>query len=153
MTMPESELHDFEYSAEVADSHVSTSVWLVLQCALILTVVKGMCACIGAVRTLKSINHMTRSLATHNDYPAGRVRDIAGAIILAAAFYPGRALCLEQSLALYARLRVVGIPAHFRFGVQPQPFAAHAWVELGGEPIDERPEVLRKYIPFPESTP
>lgn len=67
----------------------------------------------------------------------------------AAAFYPGRAECLEQSLALAVLLRRRGIPAQLRLGVRPYPFMAHAWVEYDGRPINEREELVGTLAPFP----
>ena len=68
---------------------------------------------------------------------------------MAALFYPGRARCLEQSLALYVLLRRRGVPAELKLGVQPYPFNAHAWVELNGSPLNERLETVRQFVPLP----
>jgi hypothetical protein len=69
-------------------------------------------------------------------------------LAMAALFYPGRARCLEQSLALYVLLRRRGVPAELKLGVQPYPFNAHAWVELNGSPLNERLETVRQFVPF-----
>ena len=69
-------------------------------------------------------------------------------LAMAALFYPGRARCLEQSLALYILLRRRGVPAELKLGVQPFPFNAHAWVELNGAPLNERLETVRQFVPF-----
>jgi transglutaminase-like putative cysteine protease len=71
-------------------------------------------------------------------------------VALAAAFFPGRAVCLEQSLALFVLLRRRGVPAALRLGVQAYPFYAHAWVELDGEPVNEDREVVEKFRALPE---
>lgn len=53
--------------------------------------------------------------------------------------------CLPRSLTLYLLLRSQGIPAHLCIGVQKYPFfAAHAWVEVGGRPLDENPDRIGK---------
>jgi hypothetical protein len=75
--------------------------------------------------------------------------DVAHRVALGAAFYPRRALCLEQSLALYAMLRRAGAPATLRIGARPVPFAAHAWVEIDGEPVSEPPDFIAQLVPFP----
>ncbi|HEU4882305.1 MAG TPA: lasso peptide biosynthesis B2 protein [Longimicrobium sp.] len=72
------------------------------------------------------------------------------AVVTAAAFFPGRAICLEQSLALYVLLRRRGVPVQLRLGVQPVPFAAHAWLELRGVPIEENADFVDYLLPFPE---
>jgi hypothetical protein len=66
----------------------------------------------------------------------------------AAAFFPGRALCLEQSLALYVCLRRAGVPAELKIGAQPYPFAAHAWVEHRGELIGTSYDLVCQFVPF-----
>lgn len=72
------------------------------------------------------------------------------ALVTAAAFFPGRAICLEQSLALYVLLRRRGVPVELRLGVQAVPFAAHAWLELRGVPVEENADFVDYLLPFPE---
>jgi hypothetical protein len=72
---------------------------------------------------------------------------------MAAAFYPGRALCLEQSIALLGSLRWAGVDARLRLGAQPYPFKAHAWVEYDGRPLHEDEESLTSFVPLPEIEP
>lgn len=62
---------------------------------------------------------------------------VAAQVVRAATFFPGRAICLEQSLVLYTLLRRRGVAAQFMLGVQPYPFVAHAWVEVDGTPVNE----------------
>ena len=49
------------------------------------------------------------------------VRRAEHAVALAGAWYPGRALCLEQSLALYYLLRRQGVPVKYCSGARPYP--------------------------------
>jgi hypothetical protein len=76
------------------------------------------------------------------------VEETARRVALAAAFYPARALCLEQSLALSVLLRRRGVAAELRIGAQALPFRAHAWVEVAGQAINERADVARTYATF-----
>lgn len=71
-------------------------------------------------------------------------------VALAAALYPGRAKCLEQSLALYYVLRRQGIAAIYCQGVQPFPFQAHAWIEYQGEVVNDVAEHARGFSPLHE---
>jgi hypothetical protein len=77
------------------------------------------------------------------------VRETARLVARAAAFHPGRAQCLEQSIVLYLLLRRRGIHADLRIGVQPVPFSAHAWVEHDGRPINESEDFILRLTPFP----
>lgn len=67
---------------------------------------------------------------------------------LAEALLPGGASpddCLPRSLALFAFLRQMGLPASHRIGIEQVPFCAHAWVECHGRVIldrDRRAELL-----------
>lgn len=103
--------------------------------------------------TLAWIERRRTKRAVDRSASRDEVRTVAHTIFVAAAFYPGRALCLEQSLALYALLVERCADVTLRFGVQPRPFAAHAWVEHRGEPVDEEMERLKLYAPFPTLVP
>ncbi len=56
--------------------------------------------------------------------------------------------CLPRSLVLYRLLRWFGLPAVFCLGayVDVHPFAAHAWVCVGGRAIGERAETLDRLV-------
>jgi hypothetical protein len=75
------------------------------------------------------------------------------AVAMAGALYPGRALCLEQSLVLYYLLRRHGIPARYCQGVEGPPFEAHAWLEYQGEPINDVAEHTRLFTRLPDQLP
>jgi Transglutaminase-like superfamily len=76
------------------------------------------------------------------------VAEVAHRIAVAAALYPGRARCLEQSLVLSRALRQRGADATLRFGVHPYPFTAHAWVEVQGCAINEMEGYLDMFTPL-----
>jgi|SRR5688572_31758342 len=84
--------------------------------------------------------------------PEPKLGELAAAVsrkvAMAGVFYPGRARCLEQSLALYVLLRRRGVGAELRLGVQPYPFNAHAWVELDGAPLNEQVETIGQFVPL-----
>ncbi len=117
-------------------------------CALALVVVKLGLGLAGFGRTFAAASWLVRGRGRAAVTPAvlaQAVRQVA----LVAAFYPGRALCLEQSLTLWLLLRRRGIDADLRLGVQPYPFGAHAWVEHRGEPVNENPEFVRTFTILP----
>lgn len=82
-----------------------------------------------------------------------RTEDVAAVmrqVIRATAMYPGRALCLEQSVAAMFLLRRRGVDARVRLGVQHYPFTAHAWVEIDGVAVTETEEVVSRFVRLPE---
>jgi Transglutaminase-like superfamily len=75
------------------------------------------------------------------------------AVAMAAALYPGRALCLEQSLVLYYLMRRRGVGVTFCHGVIPRPFQAHVWIEYRGEVLNDVPEHAQQYVRLPRQLP
>lgn len=65
--------------------------------------------------------------------------------------WPGR--CLAQSLMLWWLLRQRGIATDLRFGQRTENgrFAAHAWVEYEGQPINAGKDVSQLFFPFAEA--
>lgn len=102
----------------------------------------------GFSRTLAWVTRVAPRLARRS--PRGTAEDIVRSVAVAAAFFPGRAICLEQSVAGYLLLRRWGHDVALRVGVQPYPFRAHAWVELDGRPLLENDDELVKFVAFPE---
>src|SRR5687768_4341049 len=100
---------------------------------------------LGFARTVA----LARKLSTtRRQADVALIAEVCRRLAMAAVFYPGRARCLEQSLALYVLLRRRGLPVELRLGVQPYPFTAHAWVELEGRPVNEQPEVISQFVPM-----
>lgn len=58
--------------------------------------------------------------------------------------------CLERSLTLWWLLRRVGVNGELRIGARKQGarFEAHAWVELGGQVLNDGAEVHQHYARF-----
>jgi transglutaminase-like putative cysteine protease len=104
----------------------------------------------GFERTVRWVRATSGMSVRSIEVDCAHIDAIARAVAAAGAFYPGRALCLEQSLVLYWCLRRRGVEAELRIGVQPRPFAAHAWVEYRGAPVNDYPEHLASYVPFSE---
>jgi hypothetical protein len=102
---------------------------------------------IGLRRTFALLRRLTPGLNSPQNSDA-IIASATHRVAVAAAFYPRRALCLEQSLALFLLLRRRGVRAELRLGVQPRPFRAHAWVEAGGSAISEREDLPLTLVPF-----
>lgn len=103
---------------------------------------------IGLRRTFALLRRLTAARAEPSN-TAAIIADTTRRISVAAAFYPRRALCLEQSLTLFLLLRRRGVRAELRLGVQPRPFHAHAWVEAGGRAISEAEDLPLTLAAFP----
>ncbi len=73
--------------------------------------------------------------------------------VQAYSWLPGN--CLSRSLALLLLLRRGGHAAQLRLGVSLAggAFAAHAWVELDGRVLNDRPDVSTRYRPLVGPTP
>lgn len=120
----------------------------VLSCLFTLLCMDVMPRLVGLRRTFDLLRRVT--VRTYEPTNSAEIIDQAThRVAVAAAFYPRRALCLEQSLTLFFLLRRRGVPAELRMGVQPRPFLAHAWVEVGGRPLNEREDLPLTLAPFP----
>jgi len=105
----------------------------------------------GLARVLKTVRARTnanpRQLST--DWLHAMLRNI----YVASAWYPWRAACLEQSLAILALLRRYGSTGSLRIGIHVHPFSAHAWVDYFGQPLNETTETIMRYRVFPPIDP
>jgi hypothetical protein len=85
-------------------------------------------------------------------YPVGRqapapdtVERICSAIDMACIWYWKEALCLQRSAATACLLKRYGVTAKMVIGAQQMPFKAHAWVEVGGRVVNDKPYVPEIY--------
>jgi hypothetical protein len=76
---------------------------------------------------------------------ANTLERVCSAFDLACLCFPKRALCLQRSAALACLLRANGIDARMIIGAQLLPFRAHAWVEVEGKVVNDRPYVRQIY--------
>lgn len=120
----------------------------VLACLATMLFMDLMPRLIGLRRTFTLLRRMTPDRAEPAN-AATLITETTRRVTIAAAFYPRRALCLEQSLTLFVLLRRRGVRAELRLGVQPRPFYAHAWVEAGGRPISEAEDLPLTLASFP----
>ena len=125
----------------------------VLGCMASIVLIKLSLAHRGFARTVARIHARTPNATRQVDAPDAVVAHLDRLVAIAAAWYPGRALCLERSLVLYDRLRRAGARAELRLGVQAAPFASHAWVERHGEPLNDVLEHTEQFTPVPLGAP
>jgi hypothetical protein len=59
--------------------------------------------------------------------------------------YPKQVQCLQRSAATVCLLRRYGVPARMVTGIQEFPLRAHAWVEVDGRVINDKPYTREIY--------
>jgi hypothetical protein len=84
-----------------------------------------------------------RPLAAHLSVSA--CQEICRAVDVACVFYFKEVRCLQRSAATACLLRQNGIHAELVIGVQQWPFRAHAWVEVAGRVMNDKPYVRESF--------
>jgi hypothetical protein len=67
------------------------------------------------------------------------VSELCHAMDYACVFYVKRVLCLQRSAATTILLRRYGWSAEMVIGAQILPFKSHAWCEIKGEVVNDKP--------------
>lgn len=70
---------------------------------------------------------------------------ICYAVDMACIWYWKEALCLQRSAATACLLKKYGVPAQMVIGAQQMPFKAHAWVEVNGRVVNDKPYTPEMY--------
>lgn len=114
--------------------------------AVLLALARVALVVLGFHRTIKLVRRFSRG--PRRD----QIRDVelaaaAYRVAAASAFMPYGRKCLERSLVLFFQLKRNGVPVVLRLGAQAHPFAAHAWVEYNGEPVNEHRESIKDFSP------
>ncbi|SRR6266404_4437996 len=85
-------------------------------------------------------------------YPTGRkaasadsIERICSAMDMACIWYWKEALCLQRAAATACLLKHHSIPAQMVIGAQQMPFKAHAWVEVEGRVVNDKPYMPEIY--------
>jgi hypothetical protein len=86
-----------------------------------------------------SVCRHVRDYPVHPRSTSIDVRQICDAVDLASIWYWKKVLCLQRSTATTCLLRTYGIPAQLVIGAQQIPFRAHAWVEVAGQVVNDKP--------------
>ena len=86
------------------------------------------------------------------EYPVGdqpaapnAVEEVCSAVDMACIWYWKEALCLQRSSATACLLKQYGVPAQMVIGAQHMPFRAHAWVEVDGRVVNDKPYTPEMY--------
>jgi len=95
----------------------------------------------------KRLYDTLRELKTRDIPEAKRIpyERLCRAMDLACVFYPKTVLCLQRSVAAVLLLRPYGWPAEFVTGCALGTFENHAWVEMNGLIVNDKPYVHEMY--------
>jgi Transglutaminase-like superfamily len=105
---------------------------------------------VGILMRCRSLKHLLGKIEKSPDLvgpPAREQRtvEICHAIDLACACYPARVLCLQRSIAATLLMRRHRIRAELVLGARLLPFKSHAWVEVNGIPVNDKPYMREIY--------
>ena len=88
--------------------------------------------------------HWLRALPT--SHVRGAAPDeVVWAVDEACVWYVKRAACLQRSVVATWLLRRTGTAAEMVIACRPLPFESHAWVEVGGRIVNDRPQYQRAF--------
>ena len=90
----------------------------------------------GSLRRLRA-NPRRRSRMTADD--------IVWSVDEACVWYVKRAACLQRSAVATYLLRRHGLAAELVIGCRPLPFESHAWVEIDGLVVNDRPQYQKAF--------
>jgi hypothetical protein len=77
--------------------------------------------------------------------PASTEQDVIWAVDEACVWYVKRAACLQRSAVATWLLRRQGLRAELVIGYRPLPFESHAWVEVDGRVVNDRPQYQKVF--------
>ncbi len=76
----------------------------------------------------------------------GEVDRICKAMDYACIWYWREVLCLQRSAATTCLLKKCGVRAELIIGAQQVPFRSHAWVEVDGNVVNDKPYVAEVFL-------
>jgi hypothetical protein len=117
-------------------------MWLVAESYLLLVWVDIVLAIDGLRPFLGRSRESDRRNSSNQ---AEQIHSLRTAVDLACVLYPKPVLCLQRSVATALLLRLNGIDARLLIGVRMTPFKSHAWVEVDGRPINDKPYMREIY--------
>ena len=93
-----------------------------------------------------AIHREVRNYRVANDgHVPSSIDLICSAVDMACVWYWKEVLCLQRSAVTTCLLRRYGIPAQLVIGAQQIPLKAHAWVEVDGNVVNDKPYTREIY--------
>lgn len=110
---------------------------LLMECVMKLGGFERFVGLVGAWPTIGSVSANDRERLTH---------ETCTAINRARTLYFRHVRCLQNAGAVVCALRSRGLSAKLVFGVRKFPFFAHAWAEVDGEIVNDKPSLRTEYV-------
>jgi Transglutaminase-like superfamily len=124
--------------------------WIVAQALVLLPAIALSLALVGLPTTQRYLAQLSSRIKAKANPPIAEAMQVARAVNQAADNSPLWGNCLKRSLTLWFLLRRRGIASDLCIGVQMQEgkFKAHAWVEYGGQVINDHPAIHQQFMAF-----
>ncbi|HUD55252.1 MAG TPA: lasso peptide biosynthesis B2 protein [Terracidiphilus sp.] len=95
---------------------------------------------------LSALHDMLKETESPNSLPSQLTPEqLCKAVDMACVLYFKSVLCLQRSVATAVLLRHHRFPAKLVIGARILPFKSHAWVELRGQVINDKPYIPQLY--------
>jgi hypothetical protein len=98
-------------------------------------------------REFRELHRIVGVAQVHSTVSSGLMpnEELCRAMDYACVFYFKRVLCLQRSAATTLLLRRHGWSAEMVIGAQMQPFKSHAWCEIQGAVVNDKPYISDIY--------
>jgi len=96
-------------------------------------------------RDFRALHEKVRRCPVQDGNATGARERVCRAVDLACIWYFKEVECLQRSVVTARLLRKHGIHARLVIGVRHVPFKAHAWVEVEGQVVNDKPYVTELY--------
>ena len=99
------------------------------------------------LRQFKVLHQIVREQAVRTSIPNANtsVEELCHAVDMACIFYFKQILCLQRSAVTTLLLRRHGWVAEMVIGAQVLPYRSHAWCELNGIVVNDKPYISEIY--------
>lgn len=98
---------------------------------------------LALIRKFAGVHDAVRACRVAKRRTAPSIDDIIWAVDEACVWYVKRAACLQRSAVATWLLRRNGVASTLVIGYRPVPFESHAWVEVDGQIVNDRPQYQR----------
>ncbi len=146
-TRPEISLVDFDLDTPLAATAADLGHFLIAYAAAKSALhFRSIKSVVGAAARRRARTE-TRACASRAEM--GKVRGLVGAFVyLRPLFFTARQACLLDSLTLLNFLARHQIFPQWVFGVKPNPFCAHCWVQQAEAVYNDTPDFVRGFTPI-----